>query len=241
MPFSHHSHSGQFCPGHARNTLEEMVQTAIAKKMQVFAVTEHMPRHDEDRYPEEVESGTTMESSFANQAAFFAEASRLRDKYRGQIDIPIGFEADWVRPEAASLIERLLRAHPFDFWVGSVHHTHSIPIDYDRAMYIRARDVAGGSDDKLAEDYFDLQLSMLQAMRPPVVGHFDLIRLKSDNPDVRFQSNPSVWRRILRNLDFIVSYGGLLEINFASLRKGLLQPYPEADICKVRAMRAGSR
>jgi histidinol-phosphatase (PHP family) len=54
MPFSHHSHSGQFCPGHAKNTLEEMVQTAIALKMQSFALTEHMPRDQRDFYPEEV-------------------------------------------------------------------------------------------------------------------------------------------------------------------------------------------
>jgi len=53
MPFSHHSHSGQFC-GHAQNSLEQMVRAAIAKNMQVFALTEHMPREEEDLYPEEV-------------------------------------------------------------------------------------------------------------------------------------------------------------------------------------------
>lgn len=54
MPFSHHSHSGQFCPGHAKNSLEEVIQAAIAQKMQVFCLTEHMPRGKEDFYPEEV-------------------------------------------------------------------------------------------------------------------------------------------------------------------------------------------
>lgn len=54
MPFSHHSHSGQFCPGHAKDSLEEVIQTAIEKKMQVFCLTEHMPRHEVDFYPEEV-------------------------------------------------------------------------------------------------------------------------------------------------------------------------------------------
>jgi histidinol-phosphatase (PHP family) len=54
MPFSHHSHSGQFCPGHAKNSLEEVIQTAIARKIQVFCLTEHMPRSKEDFYPEEV-------------------------------------------------------------------------------------------------------------------------------------------------------------------------------------------
>ena len=53
MPFSHHSHSGQFC-NHAENKLEEMVQTAISKKMSVYCLTEHMPRGEQDLYPEEV-------------------------------------------------------------------------------------------------------------------------------------------------------------------------------------------
>ena len=53
MPFSHHSHSGQFC-GHAENTLEEVVQTAVSKRMDLYALTEHMPREEEDLYPEEV-------------------------------------------------------------------------------------------------------------------------------------------------------------------------------------------
>jgi histidinol phosphatase-like PHP family hydrolase len=42
-----------------------------------------------------------------------------------------------------------------------------------------------------------------------------------------------VWQKVLRNLDFIASYDGILELNFASLRKGMTEPYPQADICKV--------
>jgi HisJ family histidinol phosphate phosphatase len=54
MPFSHHSHSGQFCEGHAKDSLEAVIQTAIRQKMSVYALTEHMPRAEEDLYPEEV-------------------------------------------------------------------------------------------------------------------------------------------------------------------------------------------
>jgi len=53
MPYSHHSHSGQFC-NHATNTLEEVVTKAIERKMEMFALTEHMPREEGDLYPEEV-------------------------------------------------------------------------------------------------------------------------------------------------------------------------------------------
>jgi histidinol-phosphatase (PHP family) len=55
MAFSMHSHSGQFCPGHARDSLEDIVLRAISLKMHLLALTEHMPRdNDKDLYPEEV-------------------------------------------------------------------------------------------------------------------------------------------------------------------------------------------
>jgi HisJ family histidinol phosphate phosphatase len=102
-------------------------------------------------------------------------------------------------------------------------------------MYLQARGIAGGTDERLFEDYFDAQLDMLKALRPPVVGHFDLIRLKSDDPNGSFQLWAGVWERIRRNLDFIAAYGGVLELNSAALRKGMTEPYPKAEICQVRS------
>jgi histidinol-phosphatase (PHP family) len=233
MPFSHHSHSGQFCPGHAVNTLEEVVQTAITKGLRVFALTEHMPRHEIDFYPEEKDGSYSLEKHYENEAAYYAEATRLRDKYKGRIELPIGFESDWIRPESRDLIERSINGHPFDFFVGSVHHVHTIPIDYDQGMYDQAKEKAGGSDELLFQDYFDAQLDMLQAVKPPVVGHFDLIRLKSEDPNSTFTQLPGVWARIERNMDFIASYGGVLEVNTAALRKGMREPYPGRAICQV--------
>ncbi|RMZ73403.1 histidinol-phosphatase [Pyrenophora seminiperda CCB06] len=146
-------HSGQFC-GHATNTLEEVIQAAIAKGFQTFALTEHIPRPIEDFYPGEEKSHT-------------------------------------------------------------------------------ARDKAGGTDEQLFQDYFDSQFEMLQALRPPVVGHFDLIRLLSDHRDADFKGMVGVWSKIQRNLGYISSYGGLLELNSSGLRKGLAEPYPCLPICQM--------
>lgn len=117
--------------------------------------------------------------------------------------------------------------------MGSLHHTHTIPIDYDRAMYEKARDAAGGSDEQLFENYFDSQYEMLQALTPPVVGHFDLIKLMSDYRDADFKDMQGVWEKMRRNLKYIASYGGVLELNAAGLRKGLAEPYPCSPICQV--------
>lgn len=176
----------------------------------------------------------TLESLVNNQAAFYHEAVRLREKHMSQINILIGFECDWIRASSAGLIESFLAGHSFDLFVGSVHHVHAIPIDYDTEFYHQARETAGGTDEKLFADYFDAQYEMLQALKPPVVGHFDVIRLKSDDPERSFRQWGGVWEKILRNLDFIAAYGGLLELNFGSLRKGMSEPYPGSEICKVR-------
>jgi histidinol-phosphatase (PHP family) len=181
----------------------------------------------------QIEASGTYESLVENEKAYVQEAQRLRQKYEAQINILIGFECDWIRPSSLTLIKDSLDRYPFDYFVGSVHHVHTIPIDFDTPMYVQARDAAGGTDDKLFEDYFDAQFEMLKALKPPVIGHFDLIRLKSDDPERSFKQWPAVWEKILRNLDFAAEYGGIMELNSASLRKGMSEPYPKAEICRV--------
>ena len=166
---------------------------------------------------------------------YYLEARRLQGKYAGQINLLVGMEIDWIRDSSGGFIEGLLEKYPMDLFVGSVHHVHGIPIDYDQRTYGDARWKAGGTDEGLFEDYFDLQFEMLQRLKPRVVGHFDLIRLWSNDKDKSLTGyGDRVWSRIQRNLDFIVMYGGVLEINSAALRKGMREPYPQAEICKVR-------
>jgi histidinol-phosphatase (PHP family) len=164
---------------------------------------------------------------------FIVEATRLRNVYSSKIRLPIGFESEWIRPSTLDIILGLRAKYTFDFFIGSIHHAHTIPIDFDRATYEMARAKAGGTDERLFEDYFDSQYEMLQALKPPVVGHFDLIRLLSDEPNAEFKDMKRVWEKIRRNLEYITSYGGILELNSSALRKGLAQPYPCLAICQV--------
>lgn len=164
---------------------------------------------------------------------YFQEATRLKEKYSAVIEILIGVETDWIRPSSLAWIDDLLQNYHFDLFIGSVHHVHTIPIDYDREMYMEARSLSGGTDERLFEDYFDLQYEMLLALKPPIIGHFDLIRLKSDDPNADFLQWPGVLRKVSRNLDLIAEYGGVMELNSAGLRKGMREPYPTKAVCKV--------
>ena len=135
-----------------------------------------------------------------------------------------------------------LAAHPaVDYFMGSLHHTRGVPIDFDRATYLQAQEKAGGTEALLYGAYYDEQLAMLQALRPRVVGHFDLIRLLSAEPgrDLRAweqgaeeEGGGRVWDKVVRNLCFVAGYGGWLECNSSALRKGLAEPYPARPIAE---------
>ena len=73
---------------------------------------------------------------------------------------------------------------------------------------------------------------MLKALQPKVVGHFDLIRLLSEQPGRDLREWKGVWQRVVRNLQEIVQQGGLMEINSSALRKGLAEPYPARSVCE---------
>ncbi|KAK4074545.1 uncharacterized protein Triagg1_5141 [Trichoderma aggressivum f. europaeum] len=229
MAFTMHSHSGQFCPGHAVDQLEDIILHAISLGYKTIGLTEHMPRYEErDLYPEELSDPlASLQALPPRHNAYILEARRLQQKYAPQIHILIAFEAEFIRPSYTPLVQSLFAASPHvDYFIGSVHHVHGIPIDYDKATFAAAVAAAGGSEERLYEDYYDLQYDMLRALKPRIVGHFDLIRLMSEDPGRDVRQWGGVWQRIRRNLEYAAQIGAWLECNSAALRKGLDEPYP---------------
>lgn len=100
-------------------------------------------------------------------------------------------------------------------------------------MYANAVKAAGGSEERVYEDYYDLQYEMLKTLKPRIVGHFDLIRLMSEEPGRDVRQWEGVWQRIKRNLEYAAEIGAWLECNTSALRKGLAEPYPCRVISEV--------
>ncbi|UNI16624.1 Histidinol-phosphatase [Purpureocillium takamizusanense] len=252
MAFTMHSHSGQFCPGHAVDQLEDIVRHAISIGFKTMGLSEHMPRYEErDLYPEELDDtdaagNSDPQASLAvlppRHEAYLVEAQRLQAKYAAQLHILVGFEAEFIRPSYAPHVLALAADPRVDYFVGSLHHVHGHPIDYGPDAYAAAvlaaknkeedrptpRDGENVEDEEttLWEDYYDQQRDMLLSLRPRVVGHFDLIRLLAKDPARDPRAWSGVWERVLRNLAIVKEQGGWLECNTAALRKGLAEPYP---------------
>ena len=81
--------------------------------------------------------------------------------------------------------------------------------------------------------YFDEQYEMLKAVKPEVVGHFDLVRIFASTEEQQTLNKPEIWNKVVRNIDFIVGYGGIFEINSRAWKKGLRDAYPCRDVIKV--------
>lgn len=246
MAFTMHSHSGQFCPGHAKDQLEDIVKHAISIGYKTMGLTEHMPRYSaSDLYPEELDDPQALSCLPPRHLAFLSEAARLRSVYSSQIQILIGFESEWIGSGTSSYLPhvRALASDPaVDYFVGSVHHAAGVPIDYDAAFYARAVAACGGTEEGLYASYYDSQYEMLTALEPRVVGHFDLIRLLSTEPgrELRGWEGGRVWEKVRRNLAVVAGYGGLLECNTSALRKGLEEPYPSREVAE-EWLRLGGR
>ncbi|OLL21949.1 putative histidinol-phosphatase [Neolecta irregularis DAH-3] len=177
--------------------------------------------------------GITIDDLERQFTAYFVHAHGIKSRYKNKIEIFVGFEIDYIRPESLDFIKLTIKKFRPDFIVGSIHHVEGIPIDFNQELWTRAREKAGGSEEILYAHYFDDQFSMLQELRPAVVGHFDLIRLFAPNSKIDFQQWPVVWEKIIRNISFISDYGGLVEINSSSLRKDWDEPYPRRDIAQL--------
>jgi histidinol-phosphatase (PHP family) len=218
----HGGHSGQFCD-HARDTLEALIRAYISQGFAWVGITEHMPPpNDTFLSHEERYAGLNAKAIQSRFGDYIDEARRCQKAFQGQIEILVGFETE-AYPGGVEYALYLMERYRPDFIVGSVHHLGEIPFDFSADEYKRAAEAAGGTEQLYCR-YFDLQHDMIQALRPSVVAHFDLIRIF--DPDYpRHLQLPAVVRRIERNLELIARLDLILDYNVAALRKGAREPY----------------
>lgn len=248
MPHSHHSHSGQFC-SHAKDSLAQVLERAQTLGFTHFHLSEHVPRQNQSElYPEEVEASitpTTLRNTFND---YLIEARKLQKDYASRsLNVLVGCETEnitspgtldyliQVLGSEATTKPELIGKGAVDYIVGSLHHTHSIPIDFDRETFDRSvasfQSPSSTSTTEahlaLVDQYLDDQLEVLRRLKPEVIGHFDLFRLFT--PELKLEA-PQIWAKVERNIRFAAQYGALFECNAAAFRKGWNTSYPGKEI-----------
>ena len=224
--FSYHGgHSGEFC-GHAKGQLRSVVEAALGAGFTTYGLSEHAPRYQlEHLYPEERGlAPADLEDKFRR---YVESALELRREFEGRLELLIGFEtealplADWPDKMRA-----LRRSAPFDYIVGSVHSIGDTWIDLNIETSERAARDNGGWE-ALRCAYFDRLAELVQALRPEIVGHVDLIR-RFEPPDFRFTEH--ALHHAERVLEAARDSGSALEVNAAPVRRGFGPVYPGPQV-----------
>lgn len=178
--------------------------------------------------------GTTFE-------AYVVEARRLKTLYASQITLLLGVETEFINDEGLDSLVALLDRHQdsIQYVVGSVHHCHESPIDFDQAQFDSLLSSFSGESEQerfssLFCSYFDSQYALMRRLKPEVIGHFDLCRLYY--PKLDFRSFPEVWEKVERNIKYAVSIGALFELNASAFRKGWNTGYPGVEVFDVRRL-----
>lgn len=165
MKFDLHTHHDR-C-GHASGNIEDYVQAAIDSGLTAIGISDHSPyfAHDEDH----LHPGIAMaKSEFAN---YIQEVLRLKEKYAGRIEVLLGVESDFFE-DSVELYREIYAKYPFDYIIGSVHHTREISI-FNKNRW-KKLDETGQLADK--REYYRLILGSARAGLFQVLGHIDAMK-----------------------------------------------------------------
>ncbi|HNT30103.1 MAG TPA: histidinol-phosphatase HisJ [bacterium] len=211
-----------------KNSLEEMVQAAIARGMQQIAITDHMPLpfSDECAIPKD----RLLEYREAVLAA--------KKTYARQIDILLGIELDYL-PQHLDWVQEIV-ALGWDWVMGSVHFlsigdTVDQPyiVDYAENVFREVLEKgAQGDIRKLCADYYANVQALVQTGWIDCLSHIDLVK-KNNRNNQFFNQNESWYQEMVREVLYVVkSFDVMVELNTAGLVKPCAEQYPSEWIIK---------
>lgn len=221
----HGGHSVKYCD-HARGELRAMLEAAVAKGFHTYGVAEHAPRFDAKfLYPDEIRMGWDIPKIIADFEAYAADTRVLVEEFADRLTLLRGFEAEVIPSVGYKDVMLGLKAkYGFDYIVGSVHYVDEILVDGWPETFARALEKRGGDLESVVLGYYENMAAMIQALRPEIVGHFDVVRKfgAAHGP----VDTPRIRRAAETALESAREYGCILDCNTGGFRKGHGMPYP---------------
>lgn len=227
---NYHTHS-RWCDGQAE--IATVVQAALDAGLTQVGISSHAPVPFVPNYP------LNYALPLADLASYRAEVLRVREEYRGRIDVLLGLELDAL-PALRDFNRDEVLALGFDFAIGSVHYVNvddagdPWPLDRSAACFddlVRQR--YGGDARRLVGDYYALCASLADYPGVAIVGHLDR-GAKLWNAGERYFREDAPWYRaaIDDTLRAYAASGTIVELSTGGWRKGLADPFPSPWIVR---------
>jgi len=209
--YNFHSHTN-FCDG--TSPPEEYVVEAIKQGFKSYGFSAHAPIPLPNNF-------ALTDETFP---AYCNEINRLKEKYKGQITLFLGIEADFI-PELTTPFNDFRARFPLDYVIGSVHIVKNTAGDtwfIDgplRESYDYGLKHFFNNDIQRAVTAFYHQTNlMLETEHFEILGHFDKITMHNQN---RFFTTSELWYRklVMETITLIKEKGVVVEINSRGLYK----------------------
>jgi len=217
-----HVHT-QYC-GHAQDSVEDMVQSAVNKGLSGLGFAEHFPYPE--GYSNEIEDAVAPSEQWPD---YLAEVLRMQEKYEDRISIRLAAEVDYL-PDYLDPIQAKLSMQDYDYLYGSIHLVDDVLVDYSES-YLQDHLEALGGVSGLWEKYWNSMEHMIQIQFCDIVTHLDLPKkFKIAEPA------PENLERVGHILNLIKEQNLTLEVNTGGLdRTASGEPYPSYALLKMAA------
>ena len=224
-----HTHN-EMCH-HADGSIEDYLRSAIKSRLQTIGVSDHFPYEflkNIERIPFEEYAITLPEIE-----DYLSTAEKLKEKFKTNINVRIGFEVDYFKNQAFALNKHLNKIkNRLDYILGSIHILN----------FRDGRGAWGFDDSRFRKDfeYYGTQkvyinyYKKLQMMLKSedfdfdIVGHLDLPKKFNDSPTIKEE----VFDEIMKTLELIKAKDKTIEVNTGGLRKPCKEQYPSKKIIK---------
>ena len=202
--------------GHARGSMEDVVESAISKGFSEIGFADHLPL----LYTED----PVLSMAPGELPRYVERVLELKERYRDRIEIRLGIEADYHLPTMEERL-KMLDAHPFDYIIGSIHILGDWIFD-DPRYRERYRDI---DLDSFYLEYLKAEEEMVSTGLFDIVGHPDLVKKFGDRASIDLAP---AYRELLLK---IKEAGACYEVNTAGLRWPAGEMYPEPSFVHLGA------
>jgi len=219
LDYNYHSHT--FRCGHACGSDEEYIQTAIQSGFKEYGVSDHI------FLPGIIHEN--MRGQFSQLDDYVKSFTNLKEKYKDQINIHIGFEAEYIE-EYKDYYKSLLENHTIDYLILGQHCYYK-----DGSSYPRWYGSMKGEKGMIR--YTDHLIEGIKSGLFSYVAHPDLFSIFHGEWD---ELAISCSKKII---DTAIEYNLPLEINLCKVRarkygyiqKDYLEIYPNINFWKLVA------
>ncbi len=205
MLTNYHTHT-TFCDG--KNTPEEVVIAAIEKGFDALGFSSH---GDSPRY------------GLKDPSEYITEISRLKEEYKGKIQLYLGIEEDSTT---------YMNRSKFEYLIGSKHYIcrdgKSYPIDSNYGCFSESLALFDGDALAFAEDYYSDFCRYIKERKPDIVGHFDLITKFEEKYDSVFLEDEKYLHLAEKYMALAAENDVIFEVNTGAISRGVrTTPYPQ--------------